>query len=242
MPSFAYRLATASLRSPEADTTRTSAPSAWSIGAVSLERFSEKARELGISHYELLQKAFGPAPEVAVDLGRSQKAFRSFYEILEGLKAAAVKLLPSDLINVVLEETGYRKSLTDEQTIEAQSRLENLAELRQSIVEFELRMGAALCESAKDVLAYLAASGAHAVGQEPQLSLALEPGRPSDPASPAEGTPGVLDAIRLGANTPDAVCERTGLEISEVQRTIFDLRISGQVTMDPTGLLFFVGG
>jgi DNA processing protein len=98
----------------------------------------------------------------------------------------------------------------------------------------ELRAGAALCESAKDVLAYLSASGAHALGHEPQLSLALGEGVGSEPL-------GVLEAIRSGANTPDAVCERTGLEISEVQRAIFDLRISGQVGMDPTGLLFFSG-
>jgi DNA helicase-2/ATP-dependent DNA helicase PcrA len=42
---------------------------------------------------------------------------------------------------MILEESGYRKGLSDENTVEAQSRLENLAELRQSLVEFELRSG-----------------------------------------------------------------------------------------------------
>ncbi len=101
------------------------------IGAVSLERFTTVARERGVSLYQLLKDVFGPNPTGHVDLGRSQKNFRQFYELMEGINGAAKSLLPSDLVNLVLEESGYRKSLTDENTIESQSRLENLAELRQ---------------------------------------------------------------------------------------------------------------
>jgi len=112
------------------------------IGAVSLEKFSKKAAEAGLSHYELLKSIFGPEPSIDLDLGRSQKNFKSFFNLVEGLKAAKGSLLPSDLLNFVLEDSGYRKSLSDEQTLEAQSRLENLAELKQSMVEYELRAGA----------------------------------------------------------------------------------------------------
>ncbi len=109
------------------------------IGSVSLQKFTEKAQELHISHYQLLQEAFGPNPTVQLDLGRTQKKFIDFYQLMEVLRAAKTTLLPSDLLNMVLEESGYRRSLVDENTVEAQSRLENLAELRQSVVEFELR-------------------------------------------------------------------------------------------------------
>jgi DNA helicase-2/ATP-dependent DNA helicase PcrA len=112
------------------------------IGAVSLERFSQKAAECGVSHYQLLGEIFGPEASRQVDLGRSARNFRAFYELMEKLRDAKPHLLPSDLINMVLEESGYRKGLSDENTQEAQSRLENLAELRQSVVEFELRQGA----------------------------------------------------------------------------------------------------
>jgi len=112
------------------------------IGAVSLEKFSARARQAGLGHFGLLEAAFGPEATEHVDLGRSQKNFKNFYELMVSLKKAKNNLLPSDLINVVLEESGYRKSLSDEQTVESQSRLENLAELRQSIVEYELRSGA----------------------------------------------------------------------------------------------------
>jgi DNA helicase II / ATP-dependent DNA helicase PcrA len=112
------------------------------IGAVSLERFSERARGASVSHYEYLSRCFGPEASENAELGRAQKSFKQFYEMMESFRAQISKLLPSDLLNVVLEGSLYRKSLSDEQSIEAQSRLENLAELRQSIVEYELRSGA----------------------------------------------------------------------------------------------------
>lgn len=112
------------------------------IGATSLERFTEKAQELQMSHWALLESIFGPTPSVDFDVGRSRKNFKIFYDLMAMLQKEKERLLPSDLLNVILEESGYRRSLSDEQTTEAQSRLENLAELRQSIVEFELRAGA----------------------------------------------------------------------------------------------------
>jgi DNA helicase-2/ATP-dependent DNA helicase PcrA len=112
------------------------------IGAVSLEKFSQAASDRGVSHWTLLESLFGPSPTEAMDLGRGAKNFQKFYELMKVIKKANENLLPSDLINVVLEETGYRKSIAADQSPESQSRLENLAELRQSIVEFELRSSA----------------------------------------------------------------------------------------------------
>lgn len=111
------------------------------IGAVSLEKLTNRAIELGVSHYALLNLMFGPGASEPLDLGRSRKNFKNFYDLMQSLEDAKKNLLPSDLLNVVLEESGYRKSLSDENTVESQSRLENLAELRQSVVEYELRSG-----------------------------------------------------------------------------------------------------
>jgi DNA helicase-2/ATP-dependent DNA helicase PcrA len=113
------------------------------IGAVSLEKLTALAREQGLSLYGLLNAGFGPNKHLELDLGRSTKAFKAFFGLMEALRFSSSTLLPSDLVSVVLEESGYRKMLTDENSVEAQSRLENLAELRQSVVEFELRSGAA---------------------------------------------------------------------------------------------------
>ncbi len=113
------------------------------IGAVSLEKFTKRAAELGMSNFETLEAFYGESATLhSVELGRSAKSFQKFHSIIKRLQRAAGELLPSDLINQVLEDSGYRKSLVDENTIESQARLENLAELRQSIVEYELRKGA----------------------------------------------------------------------------------------------------
>lgn len=109
------------------------------IGATSLERLGDLARAQSTSYYEALANVLAGG---ATSLGRSQKNFREFYAVIEKLRAIKASLLPSDCLNSVLEETGYRRHLTNEDTIEAQSRLENLAELRQSVVEYELRVGA----------------------------------------------------------------------------------------------------
>lgn len=112
------------------------------IGAVSLEKLVAQARAAGTSLFEFLEMAFGPNPSVALDLGRGEKNFRAFYQLIVSLRQHKRDLLPSDLITQVIEESGYRKMLTDEHSTESQSRLENLAELKQSVVEFELRSGA----------------------------------------------------------------------------------------------------
>ncbi len=110
------------------------------IGAKSLEKLASRASELGISHLALLLQIFEGKQQV--DLGRGVKNFKTFYDILLSLRKSYENLLPSDLLSVVLEDSGYRESLAQEKTVESQSRLENLAELKQSIVEYELRVGA----------------------------------------------------------------------------------------------------
>lgn len=125
------------------------------IGAVSLEKLVDKARAQGVSLYRLLEMAFGPKPEITLDLSRAEKNLRGFYQLVETLKTAKRDLLPSDLITMAIEDTGYRKMLTDEHSTESQGRLENLAELRQSVVEFELRSGAENPEKELTIEAFL---------------------------------------------------------------------------------------
>ncbi len=111
------------------------------IGNVSLGRLMDSGRSEGTSLFGLLERVFGKEPSVALDIGRSQKALREFYNLIVSFRQSKNQLLPSDLLNRVLEDTNYRASLQKEESIEAQSRLENLAELRQGIVEYELRSG-----------------------------------------------------------------------------------------------------
>jgi DNA processing protein len=113
----------------------------------------------------------------------------------------------------------------------------------------ELRRGALLCEGAKDVLREL-----ERVLLLPEKTLKL-PERPSPlperrlpPADPAQvelpfslasseknELEAVLRAVRGGATHQDAVCERSGLPASVVQRHLLTLTLGGVLAPDPTG-------
>ena len=59
-----------------------------------------------------------------------QKALKAFRGTIESLMSAAQELEVPELIEEVLERSGYRESLEAERTIEAQGRIENLAGAR----------------------------------------------------------------------------------------------------------------
>jgi DNA helicase II / ATP-dependent DNA helicase PcrA len=102
------------------------------LGATSVARLQDHARRNGISLYETLAEAD------AVDLtGAAKKACRSVRDLFEGWRVAAQEVLPAELIGAVLDESGYRAELEAENTVEAESRLENLEELINAAREYE---------------------------------------------------------------------------------------------------------
>jgi DNA helicase-2/ATP-dependent DNA helicase PcrA len=62
---------------------------------------------------------------------------RAVRDLFEGLRVAAREVPPAELIGAVLDESGYRGELRDENTIESESRLENLEELINAAREYE---------------------------------------------------------------------------------------------------------
>ena len=94
------------------------------IGDASLARLRAYADGHGISLFEALaypeEAGIGAAPL------RNVSALRT---LLVSLQAAAQDLSVPDLIEAVLDRSGYREALEAERTIEAQGRLENLLEL-----------------------------------------------------------------------------------------------------------------
>jgi DNA helicase-2/ATP-dependent DNA helicase PcrA len=94
------------------------------IGDSTLARLATWADQREISLWEATAEAepagVGAAPRKAV------KAFRG---TVESLMAAALELEVPELIEAVLERSGYLESLEAERTIEAQGRIENLQEL-----------------------------------------------------------------------------------------------------------------
>ena len=102
------------------------------IGNTSVAKLQDHARKNGISLYEALTEA-----DAAGLTGAAKKACRAVRDLFEGLRVAAMEVPPTDLIGAVLDESGYRKELEAEDTVEAESRLENLEELINAAREYE---------------------------------------------------------------------------------------------------------
>jgi DNA helicase-2/ATP-dependent DNA helicase PcrA len=102
------------------------------LGSTSVARLQDHARRNGVSLYEALAEAD------AADLtGAAKKSCRAVYNLFEGWRVAAREVPPAELIGAVLDESGYRAELEAENTVEAESRLENLEELINAAKEYE---------------------------------------------------------------------------------------------------------
>ena len=101
------------------------------VGKTSLDAVQETAEKNGISMYEVIKNSaqFG--------LNRVYTNTREFVEQMEYLKAKKDEMKISDLIKETLNKTGYTKALELENTIEAQSRIQNLDEFLTVAIEFE---------------------------------------------------------------------------------------------------------
>jgi DNA helicase-2/ATP-dependent DNA helicase PcrA len=104
------------------------------IGATSLSRVLTHAATLGVPVWDAAAQ-----PTQVPGLGSAaQKAIGRFMQTMESLRERAEQDVPvGDLIEAVLHESGYLESLEAERTIEAQGRLENLAELVEVAREFD---------------------------------------------------------------------------------------------------------
>lgn len=104
------------------------------IGLTTIDRITTYAIENGISFYKALCQA---ASIPGIGRGASKiESFVSFIEVLKG-KLHNPKYSLEDLINEIIEATGYVKELEEEDTIEAASRIENIEELINKIITFE---------------------------------------------------------------------------------------------------------
>ncbi|HET7566667.1 MAG TPA: UvrD-helicase domain-containing protein [Gaiellaceae bacterium] len=94
------------------------------IGDSTLARLMTWADQREISLWEAMAEAENAGIATA-----PQKAVKAFRATIESLMSAAMELDVPELIEAVLDRSGYREALEAERTIEAQGRLENLEEL-----------------------------------------------------------------------------------------------------------------
>ncbi len=109
------------------------------IGSTSISRLLAHANTTGETVWEL-----AAAPEDVPGLGAAAiKALRRFMGVMEVLRERVeAGASAAEVLKETLQETGYLEALEAERTIEAQGRLENLEELVNVSVEYEVSAGA----------------------------------------------------------------------------------------------------
>jgi DNA helicase-2/ATP-dependent DNA helicase PcrA len=102
------------------------------IGDASIARLQVYADAQGISLFE----ALGHAEEAGVGAA-PLKAVQRLHTLLASLMSGALELPVPELLERVLEQSGYLEALKAERTIEAQGRIENLLELGGVALEYQ---------------------------------------------------------------------------------------------------------
>ena len=101
------------------------------IGKTSLDKVQEISENSGIPMYEIIKEAD------KYELNRVYANSREFIEQIEYLREQKDKIKISDLIKETLNKTGYTKALELENSVEAETRIENLEEFLTVAIEFE---------------------------------------------------------------------------------------------------------
>ena len=101
------------------------------IGAKTVEKLAEYAASSGIALYDAL------AHGESAGLSRAPaKRVAEFRQLMEGLREASKDLAMNEVASLVLERSGYVEWLAADDSVESESRLENLQEFVGAMAEF----------------------------------------------------------------------------------------------------------
>ena len=101
------------------------------VGKTSLDNIDALSANAGVSMYDIIKNADN------YGLNRVHGNTREFINTIEDLRARKDSMKISELIKATLTQSGYTKALELENTIEAETRLENLDEFLTVAIEFE---------------------------------------------------------------------------------------------------------
>ena len=103
------------------------------IGKTTIQRLTDASTQLGVPLWEVVND-----PEAARSLaGRSAKGLLQFSELLNELRAGLETKPPSELVQLVMERSGYVSELITEATDEAEERRRNLQELVNAALQYQ---------------------------------------------------------------------------------------------------------
>ncbi|MBQ4559063.1 MAG: DNA helicase PcrA [Tyzzerella sp.] len=102
------------------------------IGLTTINRVQENATERGVGFYEALRTV-----DMIPGIGRGVAKLESFVALIEHFKESAKIMLVSELMQEILDYTGYMEELKEEGGEEAEARIENIDELLSKIAVYE---------------------------------------------------------------------------------------------------------
>lgn len=105
------------------------------IGATTLGRVQDYADNMGVSLYEALRVA-----EEVPGIGRAKSKIDGFVTFIQALKSKADALTVEELLQEVIDSTGYVAELEAEDTEESRARIENIDELISKTVSYQEAM------------------------------------------------------------------------------------------------------
>lgn len=102
------------------------------IGAATLGRVQEYAADMDLSFYNALKMA-----DDIPSIGRAGVKIKPFVTLIQSMRSKVAYLSVSQILQEVIEETGYVQELEAENTDEALARIENIDELISKAVAYE---------------------------------------------------------------------------------------------------------
>ncbi len=102
------------------------------IGKTSIQKIEKIAFRDDVSFFEALQKGI---EEKVVHQG-AQNKIQGFLNLIDSFQEKACELSLPELLEIVIEDSGYLAKLALENTVESQTRIENIDELKNAIVQF----------------------------------------------------------------------------------------------------------
>ena len=103
------------------------------IGKTTVQRLSDAANQLGVPLWEVVNDA----EAVRSLAGRSAKGLLQFGDLISGLTSHSQERPPAELVQRVMEQSGYLAELITEGTDEAEERRRNLQELVNAALQYQ---------------------------------------------------------------------------------------------------------
>ena len=103
------------------------------IGDTTLSKIGEASLNFGVGYFSVLSDPIQYGLKINSGTAKKLSAFK---ELIDSLSQAASELPVNEFADLVLRSTGIIRSLEEEKTVESQTRIDNIMELNNGIVQF----------------------------------------------------------------------------------------------------------